>query len=144
MLIQQAFSQLNLERNKYPFKKIGLVSMEILDFISHSNHNVTIYIKENTVVYSNNRIECNTSLKYLKHIFKNNLSSLIYLISNRGEEIFLCFWMYSFDKEFRLSEIASIAWSDFMPICLSPIFFTRFAFILEKYSSKGANSGKKC
>ena len=50
--------------------------------------------------------------------------------------------MYSFDKEFRLSEIASIAWSDFMPICLSQIFFTRFAFILEKYSLKGANSGK--
>ena len=24
--------------------------MEILNFISHSNHNVTIYIKENTIV----------------------------------------------------------------------------------------------
>ena len=25
--------------------------MEILDFVSHSNHNVTIYVKENTVIY---------------------------------------------------------------------------------------------
>ena len=46
-----ALSLLNLELNKYPYKKIGLVSVEILNFISHSKHNVTVYIKENTTVF---------------------------------------------------------------------------------------------
>ena len=51
MLIQMALSLLNLELNKYPYKTLGLVTMEILNFISHSKHNVTVYIKENTVIY---------------------------------------------------------------------------------------------
>ena len=48
--MQGAFSLLNLERNKYPYKKAGLATMEILNFISHSNYNITIYVKENTIV----------------------------------------------------------------------------------------------
>ena len=39
---------------KYPYKKIGLATMEILNFISHSNHNVTIYIMENNLIYMTN------------------------------------------------------------------------------------------
>ena len=39
---------------KYPFKKIGLSTMEVLNFISHSNKNVTIYIKEGSVISMTN------------------------------------------------------------------------------------------
>ena len=42
---------MNLERNKYPYKKIDLTTVEIINFISHSNYNVTILIKEGTINY---------------------------------------------------------------------------------------------
>ena len=45
---------IELGTKKYPYKNLALVTMEILNFISHSNHNVTVYIKENTVLYMTN------------------------------------------------------------------------------------------
>ena len=50
MLIPIVLNRLSLEQNKYPFKNLELVSMEILNFFSHSNQNITIYIKERTII----------------------------------------------------------------------------------------------
>ena len=35
---------------KYPYKKMSLSTMEVLNFISHTNKNVTIYIKEESFI----------------------------------------------------------------------------------------------
>ena len=45
-----SLQNIELGTQKYPFKKVGLSTMEILNYFSHTNYNITIYIKENTSV----------------------------------------------------------------------------------------------
>ena len=45
-----SIASIELGTLKYPYKKMSLATMEVLNFISHTNKNVTIYIKEESVV----------------------------------------------------------------------------------------------
>jgi hypothetical protein len=49
MLILQALKLWSLVPNKYPFKSPSLPFVEIFNYFSHSESNITIYLAENTI-----------------------------------------------------------------------------------------------